>query len=178
LGGRKSSCDADIPLLSDAVKILNTHASASTGDRERQMQAARTIRRAAEIEMLVEERNEDASRDVRGSVWNDPNFEPPAASMGNAVLWHPQQAGGAAGLVNRGARERDIPSGATPRQPHKGRRPPTCSCCSQVRSVGHVRTCTHPNKVCSNCKKAAGGAAAAPSATPSASEAAMPEAPS
>ncbi len=80
--GRKSSCDADISLLSDAAKIMNTHASGSSGGRERQMQASRTIRRAAEIEMLVEERNEDARRDVRGSVWNDPNFEPPSGFNG------------------------------------------------------------------------------------------------
>ena len=153
------SCFTDLLSLKCSVKKLNDCAIAKTyvGGREQQMQAARTFRRVAEIEALVEERQRRMTMEVPWSPWSDAKLEPPAASLGNAVAWRASSPGMGdrqplQPQLDSGSRDGDesaIPAVVTPAPT---RRPPVCSCCSQIRSLGHVRICSHSNKTCSRCR--------------------------
>jgi hypothetical protein len=127
------------------------------GGRENQMQAARTYRRVAEIEWLFEERHRKMKEEVSSSPWADGSLEPPAVSMGNAVAWRASSPGlgeREPATLDLGSHHRDessIPAVAR-KTPAPSRRPPVCSCCSQIRSLGHARTCSRSNKTCSRCR--------------------------
>ena len=133
-----------------------------------QMAGARTFRRDAEIELLMRERENNIKRVPVDSVWHNPDLEPPAASIGNAVKWRPSAAAAAAGrTAAQPSVESPIPNqpamnladmadseNALPATRTLVRRPQVCSCCSQARVLGHARVCLHINKSCSRCQKA------------------------
>jgi hypothetical protein len=151
-------CVAEIQSLKRSLKKLNDFAITKTyvGGRDQQMQAARTFRRVVEIEGLFEERQRRMKMEVPWSPWSDGTLEPPAVSMGNAVAWRPSNPMGDRPplQVDSGSSRHGYES-ATPADiatPAPTRRPPVCSCCSQIRSLGHVRICSHTNKTCSRCR--------------------------
>ena len=147
-------CASFVQSLKCSVKKLNNCASAKryVGGREQQMQAARTFRRVAEIEALSEERQRRINLVVPSSPWSDGSLEPPAVSMGNAVNWQPPATGN--GRPMHLASETQHGEGVIPSVVTlpPTRRPPVCSCCSQIRSLGHVRIRLHSNKTCSRCR--------------------------
>ena len=147
-------CASFVQSLKCSVKKLNNCASAKryVGGREQQMQAARTFRRVAEIEALSEERQRRINLVVPSSPWSDGSLEPPAVSIGNAVNWQPPATGN--GRPMHLASETQHGEGVIPSVVSlpPTRRPPVCSCCSQIRSLGHVRICLHSNKTCSRCR--------------------------
>jgi hypothetical protein len=129
----------------------------TSGGREPQMQAARSFIRSTEIELLVNERLKNVRSDFPNSPWHDPGLEPPPCSIGNAVAWRPPTSAEA----EKGEARLPPPSPAvavhTEESPSVAavvaRRTQVCSCCSQIRSLGHVRICAHTNKTCSRCRK-------------------------
>ena len=130
--------------------------------RKQQMQAARTIRRTAEIEALMNERIACEATNDPCSPWRNPSQEPPPASIGNAVKFNPPPI--RVRLPPQAASTTAMRSIRTspPNPPHNSavagsttRRQQICACCSQPRIRGHVRTCTHVNRVCAKCRKAA-----------------------
>ena len=124
------------------------------------MAGARTFRRAAEIEMRIIERESNIASVPTDSVWHNADLEPPRASIGNAVNWRPSaalaDAEAAAAQKATQARNRRQPSAnaAEMAENDEVARPivhriQVCSCCSQIRVLGHVRVCAHTNKSCS-----------------------------
>ena len=150
-------CDTVLQSLKCSLRKLNECAVAKTyvGGREQQMQAARTFRRVAEIEGLFEERQRRMKLEVPWSPWSNGTLEPPAVSMGNAVAWSASSPTGDRQSLQLDSGIRHGDKSDTPAAvvtPTPTRRPPVCSCCSQIRSLGHVRICSHSNKTCSRCR--------------------------
>ena len=126
----------------------NTQRGDNSG-REDQMEAGRTYRRTSEITFLLDERRTAEDMDKTRSPWHDSQLEPPAASMGNAIAWIKSEGPSLSTSMNRRAN-----SNSTSVQPSNApRRVTVCSCCSQPRSLGHVKTCMHTNKSCSRCRE-------------------------
>ena len=145
-------------IIRDIAKTLTEYAPGAAKDsgRREQMQAARTVIRTAEIEAFMNERIEREAANNTNSPWNSPSKEPPAASIGNAVKWNPPPK------VAAIATETGAKSTSSPCPLHNSagggvskRRQQICACCSQPRVRGHVKVCTHVNKVCAKCIKAA-----------------------
>ena len=136
----------------------------SATGRDRQISAARTFRRAAEIENPMAQRH--AAMQNTGCPWLVPYAVPPAASTGNARLWRPRPAAPNHTAGNESPQQCIRGAGKPAEHTKMGassqstcRRPPVCSCCSQIRVRGHVKvkTCKHTNKVCSLCRKISSG---------------------
>ncbi len=150
-----------------ARSLKGSSNAGSVRGREAQMKASRSLRRAAEIEMLRQERLANIAKSAHGGLWSDNTLQPPAASIGNASSWRrPEPAKLPAKTLETSqpvASSSDstsadrTPSPATkkaaPKPSRVSRRPQTCSCCSQMRSLGHSKVCPHTNKVCSRCTK-------------------------
>lgn len=167
-----------IRAIARSLKSSSTLGSAR--GREAQMHAARSHRRSAEIEMLLRERQLNMEKSSENSRWSDASLRPPAASTGNAAAWRgPIQAEAESKEPNMRRFETNLPGDSAAAATRRGsspmatstfpaapvtaparipRRPQTCSCCSQVRSLGHSKTCPHTNKVCSRCTKSNGSA--------------------
>ena len=141
-----------------ARELKQAASCADKGMRVQQMEAARSFRKVAEIKALMDERIEAKARNTSGSRWSVPAQEPPAASIGNAIKWRKPSEGN---VPSERTTERTIPCSESTRRRQllqsitgtSKRRQQICSCCSQPRLLGHVKICTHVNKVCSKCRR-------------------------
>lgn len=136
---------------------LNERQGSSVG-RDVQMEAARSWRRTAEIDGILDERQAAKAMDKTGSYWLNPAHEPPAASIGNARLWKPPAQPAPPEAPTRAIAPRLSSSRRTSQA--GGRRQSLCSCCGQPRTLGHVSTCDHRNETCSRCRHRRAAAAA------------------
>ena len=141
-----------------ARELKQAASCAGKGMRVQQMEAARSFRKVAEIKALMDERIEAKARNTSGSRWSVPAQEPPAASIGNAIKWRKPSEGN---VPSGRTTERRIPCSESTARPQllqsttgtSKRRQQICSCCLQPRLRGHVKICTHVNKVCSKCRR-------------------------
>jgi hypothetical protein len=143
--------------LHEVSRVLNANTNKKGGaGRAAQMSAARSFRRTAEIQLLIEERKKARERNITNSPWRSGALEPPAASIGNAASWTVPSKSPTAPLASERGTPTTRRTQPTEAQISTGRRPPMCSCCGLVRTKGHVQACSHTNKVCSKCRKAKG----------------------
>ena len=77
-------------IASIARSLKKSAESSNAGGRVEQMAAARSVRRAVEIEALMNERKKAMLTNGSNSVWAAGLKEPPPSAIGNAIPWMPR----------------------------------------------------------------------------------------